>query len=259
MGLAEIASLAIDPDLSLEGEVKALANQFRQASPQDILNKAIREQYAGQIALVSSFGADSAVLLHMVSRIDPSTPVLFVDTGKLFPETLRYRARLQEQLNLTDVRVIKATVDDLAKSDPAGMLWMQDTDACCEVRKVVPLDRALGGFAAWISGRKRHQSASRQDLDVFEIEERRVKINPLADWSADQILGYAKSHGLPPHPLVAQGYPSIGCLPCTDKVAPGEDPRSGRWRGQEKTECGIHLKPGPAGQSSNILNAEGEA
>ena len=240
MALHETFSLGVDPELGLQAEVAALNAQFEDAVAQDILQASIRHQFAGEIAMVSSFGADSAVLLHMVSQVDPTTPVLFVDTVKLFPATILYRDELVAKLGLTDVRTFKPSKDDLAEKDPAGMLWMSDTDACCHIRKVVPLERALHGFDAWISGRKRHQSSTRSELDVFEIDAGRVKINPLADWSAADILDYAKSHNLPPHPLVAEGYPSIGCLPCTSKVAPGEDPRAGRWRGQDKTECGIH-------------------
>lgn len=241
MALHETFGLGVDPELGLQAEVAALNAQYEGMSSQEILMGAIRHQFAGEIAMVSSFGADSAVLLHMVSRIDPSTPVLFVDTVKLFPATLLYRDELVERLGLTDVRTFKPLNDDLAKQDPGGMLWMSDTDACCHIRKVLPLERALNGFEAWISGRKRHQSSTRASLEHFEIDAGRVKVNPLADWSASEVLDYARSHNLPPHPLVAQGYPSIGCLPCTSKVAPGEDPRAGRWRGQEKTECGIHL------------------
>ncbi|QFT33840.1 Phosphoadenosine phosphosulfate reductase [Labrenzia sp. THAF82] len=240
MGLHETFSLGVDPELGLQAEVATLNAQFEDATAQEILMSSIRHQFAGDIAMVSSFGADSAVLLHMVAQIDPSTPVLFVDTVKLFPATLLYREELIETLGLTDVRTHKPLQEELAKSDPAGMLWMTDTDACCHMRKVVPLERALSGFGSWISGRKRHQSSTRSNLDTFEIDDGRVKINPLADWTATEVLDYAQSHDLPPHPLVAQGYPSIGCLPCTSKVAPGEDPRAGRWRGQDKTECGIH-------------------
>lgn len=244
MALHDDLATAVDPDLGVSAEISALNSRFEDASAQDILKTAIRDLYAGEIALVSSFGADSSVLLHMVAAIDPATPVLFVDTRKLFPETLRYRERLVEQLGLTDVRTEFPAQDDLQAADPAGMLWMSDTDACCHVRKVLPLDRALSGFSAWISGRKRHQSSTRSSLQVFELEDGRIKVNPLANWSADDVLAYARDRELPPHPLVAQGYPSIGCLPCTSKVEPGEDPRSGRWRGQDKTECGIHLSLG---------------
>ncbi|MFD1695392.1 phosphoadenylyl-sulfate reductase [Roseibium aestuarii] len=241
MALAEAWAPSQGADNPLADVVAALNLRFADASALDILRFAISEGFAGNIAMVSSFGADSAVLLHLVAQVDPSTPVIMVDTNKLFPDTLRYRDLLAERLGLTDVRSERATRADLSEVDPAGMLWMSDTDACCHVRKVVPLDRALAGFGAWISGRKRFQSATRARLEVFEIEDGRVKVNPLAGWDAKDILAYAREHDLPAHPLVAKGYPSIGCMPCTSPVAEGEDPRAGRWRGQDKTECGIHI------------------
>ena len=238
---------------SLEAQVKLLNRMYSECDAQDILQHALTEQFSGEIALVSSFGADSSVLLHMVSQIDVRTPVLFVDTGKLFGETKRYRDELVEQLGLLDVRVITPESEDLAKKDPKGALWASDTDACCHIRKVVPLAKALGGFEAWISGRKRHQADTRAGLEHFEVEEGRIKVNPLANWTAAEVLQYAKDNGLPPHPLVAEGYPSIGCMPCTDKVAPGEDPRSGRWRGQDKTECGIHFSSASRGGAAQSI------
>ncbi len=223
-------------------ELVRLSAEAEGMSAQEILRFALTEGFAGDIAMVSSFGADSAVLLHLMAQIDPTTPVLFIDTGKLFPETLRYRDRLVKDLGLVDVRSQKPTAGDLKEADPAGMLWMQNTDACCHIRKVLPLAAALEGFSAWISGRKRFQSATRASLPVFERDSNgRVKVNPLAAWSASDILAYARSHNLPSHPLVARGFPSIGCLPCTSPVLPGEDPRAGRWRGQSKIECGIHM------------------
>ncbi|SFK33169.1 phosphoadenosine phosphosulfate reductase [Pseudovibrio ascidiaceicola] len=238
---------------SLEAQVKLLNRMYSERDAQDILQHALTEQFSGEIALVSSFGADSSVLLHMVSQIDVRTPVLFVDTGKLFGETKRYRDELVEQLGLLDVRVITPEPEDLAVKDPKGALWASDTDACCHIRKVVPLAKALGGFEAWISGRKRHQADTRASLEHFEVEEGRIKVNPLANWTAAEVLQYAKDNGLPPHPLVAEGYPSIGCMPCTDKVAPGEDPRSGRWRGQDKTECGIHFSSASKGGAAQSI------
>lgn len=238
---------------SLEAQVKLLDRMYSERDAQDILEHALRDQFAGEIALVSSFGADSSVLLHMVSQIDVRTPVLFVDTGKLFGETKRYRDELVEQLGLLDVRVITPDPEDLAEKDPKGALWASDTDACCHIRKVVPLAKALGGFEAWISGRKRHQASTRASLEHFELEEGRIKVNPLANWTATEVLQYAKDNVLPPHPLVAEGYPSIGCMPCTDKVAPGEDPRSGRWRGQNKTECGIHFSSASEGGAAQSI------
>jgi phosphoadenosine phosphosulfate reductase len=211
----------------------------------EMLRALLGEHLAGKVAVVSSFGAESAVLLHLISRVDPSTPVLFLDTGKHFPETLAYRDALVARLGLTDVRDLRPDEDEIAKRDENGLRWSFDPDGCCEIRKVKPLAKALAGFDASITGRKAFQASTRASLPRFEIDitdvAGRLKINPLIDWSAERIAAYIAEHDLPPHPLVSEGYPSIGCSPCTSKVAPGEDPRSGRWKGWDKTECGIHV------------------
>ncbi|SOC18033.1 phosphoadenylyl-sulfate reductase [Stappia indica] len=217
-----------------------LADRFVSASAEAVI-AAARGRFGDRLAMVSSFGAEAAVLLHLVSRVDRTIPVLFIDTGKLFPDTLRYRDLLVEQFGLSDVRTLAPDPADLEAIDPAGMLWMSDTDACCDIRKVRPLARALKGFDAWISGRKRFQASSRSNIPVFEADGERIKVNPLADWDPSDLRAYAQAQDLPSHPLVARGYPSIGCMPCTSPVAEGEDPRAGRWRGRDKTECGIHL------------------
>jgi len=218
-----------------------LSRRLGGLSTEDMLAEAIGREFPGRIAVVSSFGADSAVLLHLVAGIDPGVPVLFLDTDKLFGETRRYRDRLVERLGLTDVRTIGPDPIAVAERDPEGVLWARDPDACCALRKVEPLARALEPFDAWINGRKRHQSASRADLDLIETADGRVKLNPLADWDPAALAAYFARHDLPPHPLVEDGYRSIGCMPCSDRVADGEDDRAGRWRGMAKIECGIHL------------------
>lgn len=207
----------------------------------EIVRRAITEAFVGEIALVSSFGADSAVLLHMVSEVDKDFPVVFIDTGKLFGETLRYRDTLVARLGLTNVRSVKPTPQRLAEIDPEGTLWFHDTDACCAVRKVEPLSIALDTYGAWITGRKRYQAATRAGLPVVERDGDKFKVNPLAGWTSKDVEAYRLAHDLPAHPLVADGYKSIGCMPCTDRVAEGEDERAGRWRGKAKVECGIHL------------------
>lgn len=199
------------------------------------------DRIAGNAAVVSSFGAESAVLLALVAEVDPSAPVVFLETGKHFPETLRHRDRLIDLLGLTDVRSVGPDAADLAADDPDGVLWANDTDRCCEIRKVRPLERALSEFDAWLTGRKRFQAATRNELPAVEWDGRHVKINPLADWTPDDLAAFMASRNLPAHSLVAQGFPSIGCMPCTDRVAEGEDARSGRWQGSGKTECGIHF------------------
>lgn len=198
------------------------------------------ETFPGRIALTSSFGAESAVLLHLVSRVAPHIPVLFLDTGKLFPETMAYRETLIGRLGLTAVRIVGPNPSNLREDDPSGYLWSVDPDRCCEIRKVEPLAEVLKEFSAWITGRKRFQGASRSDLATFERDGSHVKVNPLANWSEADIENYLVEHDLPRHPLVARGYRSIGCTHCTSPTLPGEDPRAGRWRNKGKTECGIH-------------------
>lgn len=240
MGRNEATLLALDPVEAIAAEARALDAQYGGASATDIL-KAALDIYDGRIALVSSFGADSVTLLHLLSEIDRTVPVIFVDTKKHFGETLRYRDEVARRLGLTNIRSVTPEAEDVLAADADGALWLRDNDRCCHIRKVLPLARALKGHDAWISGRKRFQSAGRSDIPVFEPEDGRIKVNPLAAWTAQDIIAHMQEHDLPRHPLVAQGYPSIGCMPCTDKVAEGEDPRAGRWRGKDKTECGIHF------------------
>lgn len=218
---------------------------LRSASPVDVI-RAAREAFGDRLALVSSFGAESAVLLHMTAQADPSIPVLFLDTGMLFGQTLDYRANLARSLGLTDVRDLRPRHQDLATEDPRGLLWRTDIDACCRIRKVLPLDRALQDFDAWMTGRKRFQGGDRLSLPVVEVNGPKLKFNPLANLSKADLEDYAVRHDLPAHPLVAHGYPSIGCWPCTSPVEDGQDARAGRWAGSQKTECGIHT-PSAAG------------
>jgi phosphoadenosine phosphosulfate reductase len=223
-----------------------LRRRYSGLSGAALLRPLIEHEFCGQLAVVSSFGAESAVLLALVAEIDRHVPVLFLDTGKLFGETLHYRDTLIAALGLTDVRTLCPEVQELAASDAQGVLWLTDPDRCCALRKVVPLARALEGFEAWVTGRKRYQGAARAALPAFEADDAgRVKINPLAGWSRDQIAEAFVKRNLPRHPLEADGYLSIGCITCTDRVQSGEDPRAGRWRGGVKTECGIHLSLQP--------------
>lgn len=221
-------------------DAAAMQIRFAGMPAPEMLRELLTGELAGRIASVSSYGAESAVLLHMVAQIDKDVPVIFTNTQKMFGETLAYRDELSERLGLTDLRVFRPDPRLLALRDATGMRWSYDPDGCCEIRKVEPLRRALGPFDAWISGRKGFQAGTRTALPRFEEDDGRLKINPLADWSKDQLDAYFAEHDLPRHPLEAQGYLSIGCAPCTSKVRPGEDPRAGRWRGRAKTECGIH-------------------
>ena len=217
-----------------------LSARYGHLAGEALLRPLIVREFAGRIALVSSFGAEAAVLLHMVASIDRATPVLFLDTQKHFAETLRYRDELVAQLGLADVRSLTPDADEVARRDPDGRLWQRDPDACCALRKVAPLEPALRPFAAWISGRKRYHGGARAALPAIEADGPRVKINPLAAWSACDIETAFAARGLPRHPLVAEGFLSIGCMPCTQRPARSDDPRSGRWAELEKTECGIH-------------------
>ena len=224
------------------GFLSELNASYAELSAQDILRDAIEDRFAGRIGIVSSFGAESVILLHMIALIDPTTPVIFLNTGKLFGETLRYRDRLQALLGLTDIRAIGPHPDDLKKSDPKGNLWQRDTDGCCHIRKVLPQARAIEGFDALITGRKRFQTGARQEMDIIEQDsDGRFKVNPLANWQLNDLKAYIETHNLLRHPLVKDGYLSIGCMPCTARVEEGGDYRSGRWAGSDKDECGIHI------------------
>ena len=228
----------------LADKVRALNDTYRHHSATEVMHRALTD--LGQIALVSSFGAESVVLLHMAAMIRRDTPVLFIDTAMLFPETLVYQQELSERLGLTGVRIVRA--GDTAEKDPDGKLHQRDTDACCFLRKTAPMQAALDDFDGWITGRKRFQSQTRAALDFFEVEDGtgRIKVNPLAHWAPEDVRAYMEENRLPRHPMVARGYPSIGCAPCTSPVAAGEDPRAGRWRNENKDECGIHFVNGKA-------------
>jgi phosphoadenosine phosphosulfate reductase len=222
-------------------DVEQLNQRFAGSGSRLLLEAMIAENPASRVAVVSSFGANSVVLLHLVAGIDPSIPVLFIDTGKLFGETKTYRDRIVADLGLTNVRVIGPEANALKVSDPHGALWMTDKDGCCNVRKVQPFAEAIADYDIWISGRKRFQGGKRADLPLFEKDGPRLKINPLANWTTGDIDIYRNAFSLRQHPLVARNFRSIGCQPCTSPVGKDEDERAGRWRGMDKTECGIHV------------------
>ena len=223
-----------------QADADALNARFEGVDALTMLKTVFAEGLAGRVAVVSSFGTESAVLLDLVARADKTVPVIFVDTLKMFAETLNYRDTLIARLGFTNSRSVVPDLDVLAKKDETGLRWSYDPDGCCDIRKVEPMNRAKQGLDAWISGRKAFQSTTRQNMPRFEIEDGRLKINPLGDWAKDDLEAYFAEHDLPRHPLEAQGYLSVGCEPCTSKVLPGEDPRAGRWRGWDKVECGIH-------------------
>jgi phosphoadenosine phosphosulfate reductase len=238
--VAHRASLGLDaspPDLPSAEE---LDRALRSATSADIIESALRTVGRERLALVSSFGTESAALLKLMADVDPAIPVIFLDTGWLFEETLAYRDTLIARLGLRDVRSIRPVEETLSREDPDRELWFSDPDACCRIRKVEPLNRALAPFSAWINGRKRFQGGARAAIPVVEQDAGRLKFNPFANVSREDIAGIYASADLPRHPLAASGYQSIGCMPCTSRTSPDEDTRAGRWRGRPKTECGIH-------------------
>jgi phosphoadenosine phosphosulfate reductase len=231
-------------EAAASAQLKDLQERAKDRDPHGILELALTGELAGKTAVVSSFGAESAVLLKLVADIDPNTPVLFLNTGKLFGETLRYRDRLQDVLGLGDVRSLSPSLEERNRQDADGTLWSRSTDSCCDFRKTVPLNRALEPFLAQVTGRKRFQTRERADMQPVELFQGRYRFNPLWQWDQRQLEAFVERHKLPRHPLVEDGYPSIGCMPCTRRVQAGEDYRAGRWSGLDKDECGIHLTDG---------------
>jgi phosphoadenosine phosphosulfate reductase len=221
-------------------KAEALDEVLRHATPSEVIESALRIVGREQLALVSSFGTESAALLQVMADVDPAIPVIFLDTGWLFEETLAYRDTLIATLGLHDVRSIKPLEESLQREDPNRELWFSDPNACCRIRKVEPLGRALAPFAAWINGRKRFQGGLRAAIPVVEADGLRLKFNPFANVTPAEIEAIYARAKLPPHPLAASGFLSVGCMPCTSRTEPGEDVRDGRWRGRAKTECGIH-------------------
>lgn len=232
------------PAISRVTDIDTLNKRFAN-DPQGAIHFA-QSGAMGHVALVSSFGAESAVLLHMVAQVSRDVPIIFIDTLMLFQETLAYQETLVRKLGFSDVRRTQPDRVDLFMEDPDSLLHQTNPDACCDLRKARALTHALGGFDGWISGRKRFQSGQRAGLAMFERDPTTamIKVNPLADFGPDDLRAYMDRHDLPRHPLVAKGYPSIGCAPCTTPAGAGEDPRAGRWRGLGKSECGIHIADG---------------
>lgn len=242
MSALNLASAQPKADKLRQLGIMALNGMFDEMDGVGVLKQAVTELLPGDIAIVSSFGADSAVLLHMVAEVDKALPVLFLETGKHFPETLDYVETLKRQLGLTNVIALTPDAKDIARFDPKGDLWETDPDSCCHIRKTEPLDAVVAGYGGWVTGRKRYQTKERGVLPHFELtSDDRIKVNPLAYFSDADITDYKRKYGLPEHPLYSKGYKSIGCAPCTSVVAEGEDPRAGRWRGLNKKECGIHF------------------
>ena len=221
--------------------VDRLNAQYEGMAPEQVIRHACSVEFPGRLGVVSSFGAESVVLLHLVASADRALPVVFLDTGKHFPETIAYRDLIVDRLGLTNVVVTTPRPEQLQTSDPEGRLHATDPDLCCHVRKTLPMISALQPFDCYFTGRKRYQGESRAALNCVELQDRWFKINPLASVGRGYMRAYMSEHHLPAHPLVARGYPSIGCQPCTASVAAGEPERAGRWANSEKTECGIHF------------------
>ena len=231
--------------LPVADRVDGLNARYAHHAAIDVLAHTLEDPMIGPTALVSSFGAEAVVLLHMVSLVDRTTPVLFIDTEMLFPETLEYQRDVAARLGLTDVRIIRPDREQTFLLDSSNSMHRTDPDGCCAFRKTEPLNRALEPFDAWITGRKRYHGGQRQSLAFFEAEgDLRIKVNPLAHFGKEDVAEYITNNRLPRHPLVTKGFASIGCAPCTTRVTDGEDPRAGRWRGSDKTECGIHFVDG---------------
>jgi len=231
-------------DMRTDTDAAALDARLSDASPVDIIRAALDAVGRDKLALVSSFGIESAALLKFAADVDPAIPVIFLDTGWLFEETLAYGNTLMNHFGLTDVRTVRPLTEDVARQDADRELWLTDPDRCCHLRKVEPLMRALSSFEAWLNGRKRFQGGARAAIPVVERDGMRLKFNPLANVTVDELKALYFEAKLPPHPLAASGFASVGCMPCSSRSAPGEDARAGRWRGQAKTECGIHVAKG---------------
>jgi phosphoadenosine phosphosulfate reductase len=245
---------AVDPDPAIwrrrraaanDRDLDALAERLNRETAgkgaAEIVQAALDPALGLKVGTISSFGAESAVLLDVVAREKADVPVVFLETGQHFLQTLSYRTQLTKALGLTDVRLVTPDAEEKATLDARDDLWKTDADACCDLRKVRPLARATAGFDALITGRKRYQASTRADLRPFEVLDGVLRINPLADWTGEDVEAWLDARDLPRHPLVEQGYRSIGCWPCTRAVDDGEDGRAGRWSGMDKVECGIHL------------------
>lgn len=225
-------------------DVKRLSARYGHLDAEDLLRVMMEDELPGRLVMVSSFGIESAVLLDLIAGIDPKFPVLFLDTGQLFAETLAYRDQLIDCLGLESVTTVEPDPQEIARYDRDGVLWQVDPDGCCHMRKVLPLEKALEPYSGWITGRKRYHGGVRINLPVIELSNGKVKLNPLAKWTPDRVKSVFTERGLPRHPLEAKGYHSVGCQPCTAKAVCADNVREGRWKGHAKTECGIHIDAG---------------
>ena len=210
------------------------------ASAQDILRWAV-DTFGDGFAIASSMG--DGLLAHLAASVSPGIDILFLDTGYHFAETIGTRDAVAASYDVNVRTILPLLTVGQQDAEHGSELWNRDPASCCAMRKVEPLARALEPYVAWASGVRRDEAVTRRDTGVVEWDERRgeVKVNPIATWTQADVDAYVEKHGVLVNPLAYDGYPSIGCAPCTHRVAPGEDPRSGRWSGQAKTECGIHV------------------
>ncbi|MCB1518244.1 MAG: phosphoadenylyl-sulfate reductase [Hyphomicrobiaceae bacterium] len=236
--------------LELRDRAATLNDKYAGRPAGDVVSAVLRDEFQGKVALVSSFGTEAAVLLHMLAEVDLEAPVVFLETFKHFPETIDYRNRLTGMLRLQNLKVVEPTAAAIKADDPNDDLRQRNSDLCCHVRKTLPLFHALNPMQCWITGRKRYQASTRTAMQLFEVQDRWIKVNPLIDWLPEDIDLYFARHKLPQHPLKLKGFLSIGCAPCTRAVMPGEDPRAGRWADSGKTECGIHIENGKVVRSN---------
>jgi len=222
-------------------ELEAVSGRFEQAPPEAVLRWAV-EEFGPDVALATGFGAEGCVLVSMLSSISPGTRVFYLDTDLLFPETYALRDQLERRYGVRfERRASKLSLSEQA-AEHGEQLWARRPDLCCHLRKVEPLKEMLGGLRAWVTAIRRDQSPARARVRVVERDEKfgLIKINPLAGWSSRDVWNYVAKYDVPYNPLHDHGYASIGCAPCTTPVQIGEDPRAGRWRGTQKTECGLH-------------------
>ena len=222
-------------------KIKALNSKFADGVPRSILEHSILNLFKNKIAYVCSFGTESAIILDLISKIDKDLPVIMLNTHFLFKETIEYKNELLKLLGLKNYREVFPDEKMLNKYDVDNNLWKKNQDKCCNLRKVVPLEKSLNEFESWISGRKSYHLGDRQNLKAFELINNKIVVNPLFNSTKKFIEDYFLLNNLPRHPLFEQGYLSIGCSHCTVKAKNILDPRQGRWSDKTKTECGIHL------------------
>ena len=240
------------PTLLAEALVADLNERFETAAPPEIVRWAVAEAGLGRIAIASAFQAEGTCLIHMATQVDPDVPILFLETGFHFAETLAFKERLTEKLSLNVVDLVGGYTVEEQSAAFGSRLYERDPKLCCQLNKVAPFDRALRGYDAWLTSMRRDSAWTRRNTPIvaqteFEDGTTLVKVNPIANWTRQQAWGYLKEHDLPHNPLYDLGYAQVGCAPCTRSVWLGKSERAGRWDGSQKVECGIHVRPPATG------------